>query len=97
MPPLPGGHFLVDYLFKIGPVKGEEPLDGPALLAWERLLGIEWTPHQAELLVRLSREYLGEMQRATKRDAPPPWEKFEAPWRWVQKQRGERRLDTFFK
>lgn len=76
---------------------GETAIDGPQLVAWERLLGIEWQPWQAELLVRLSREYLGEMHRATKRDAMPPWEKFERPWRWVQKQLGERRLDAFIR
>ena len=97
MPPLASGHHMIEYLFKIGPVKGETALDGQELVAWERLLGIEWTPWQAELLVRLSRAYLGEMHRATKRDAKPPWEAFAAPWRWVQRHREERRLDAFLK
>lgn len=97
MPPLHAGAYLVDYLFRIGPTNGDKALSGPDLVAWEHLLGIQWQPYQAELLARLSKEYLGEMHQATKRDATPPWEAFEKPWRWVQRQAGERRLNAFLR
>lgn len=96
-PPLESGQYLLDYFFKIGPSNGDKPLDGPNLVSWEHLLGIEWTPYQATTLLEMSKAYLAESVTATKRDAPPPWEKFEAPWRWVQRQVGERRLDAFMR
>lgn len=88
---------MVDYLFEFGPTKGEGALEPEQLLAWQTLLGIEWEPWESRLLVKLSRAYLGETHRATKRDAPPPWEIFEKPWRWVQQKKSERRLDAFFR
>lgn len=91
------GQQLLEYFFRIGPTKGDRPLDGQELAAWADLLGIEWTPHQAMLLVQLSRAYLGEMHVATSHDAPPPWKMFEKPWKWVQHQNAERRLDKFLK
>lgn len=94
-PPLKSGHYLVDWFFKLGPTKGDKPLDGPELKAWEDLLGLEWTPHQSLTLLEMSKAYLGESMTATKRNAPPPWEKFSRPWNWIQKQVGERRLDAF--
>ena len=97
MPPLAWGQYLIEWFFEFGPTKGEGPIDAESLVAWEHLLGVEWTPYEARLLIRLSRSYLGEMHRATKRDAKPPWAKFEAPWRWVQNQKSERRLSAFLK
>lgn len=97
MPPLEFGAYLVDYLFEFGPVKGEGPIDGQDLVAWEHLLGIEWQPWQARLLVRLSRAYLGEMHAAVKRDAKPPWPGAARQWRMVQRRMEERRLDAFLR
>ncbi len=95
MPPLRSGHYLIEYLFEFGPTNGDKPLGAVDLVAWQELLGIEWAPYEARLLVQLSRAYLGETHRATKRDAAPPWAEFERPWRWVQQQKGERRLNAF--
>lgn len=95
MPPLAGGQYMLDYLFEIGPVKGEGPIDMPELMAWERALGIEWAPWQSRLIIRLSRAYLGEMHRATKRDAEPPWHEAVRMWKWVQQKLDDRRLDAF--
>ena len=94
-PPLVSGQYLLNYFFRFGPTKGDKPLDGPELESWERLLGIEWTPHQATTLHEMSKAYLAETLAAAKHDAPSPWEKFKAPWGWVQRQAGERRLDAF--
>ncbi len=89
--------YILDYLFEIGPTKGETPLEGPDLVAWEHLLGIEWQPWQSRLLIRLSRAYIGETHRARKYDAEPPWPEFKRQWAWVQRQKGERRLDAFLR
>jgi len=97
MPSLPGGHYLLDYLFELGPTKGEHPLDGSELVAWERLLGIEWQPYESRLLLRMSRAYLAEMHNASKPDAPPPWAAFARPWKWIEQQKGERRLAAFLR
>ncbi len=87
------GRDLLDYLWEIGPTKGEGPIEAADLVAWEHLLGIEWQPYQSRLLIKLSRAYLGESHAATKRDAPCPWPEFVAKWRWARNQRGEKSLD----
>lgn len=97
LPPISGGYYLLEYLFEFGPTDGDKALNAPILESWERLLGIEWQPWQSRLLVQMSRAYMGEMHRATKRDAPPPWAEFAKPWRWVQQQKSERRLDGFLR
>lgn len=93
LPPVSWGHDLLDYLWEIGPTKGEGPIDATDLVAWEHLLGIEWQPYQSRLLIKLSRVYLGESHAATKRDATCPWPEFTAKWRWARSQRGEKSLD----
>lgn len=95
MPPVYSGQYLLDYLFEIGPVKGEGPIEMRDLLDWQDALGVEWQPWQSRLLIRLSRAYLGETYRATKRDAEPPWYGAALMWRRVQRKADDRRLDAF--
>lgn len=99
MPPPPDGFYLIEYLFEFGPVKkgGSQELESGDLVHWEHLLGIEWKPYESRLLLRMSKAYFGEMNSATKRDAPPPWGIFAKPWKWVQQQKGERRLNAFLR
>lgn len=97
MPPTPSLGYLLEYLFEFGPTSGEQPIGGLELEAWERLLGIEWHPWESRLMHKLSKAYISEMHAATKRDAPPPWAIFEKPWRWIQQQKAERRLDGFLR
>lgn len=97
MPPLEFGQYLVDYLFEFGPVKKDGPIEGPDLVAWQQLLGIEWQPWQSRLLVRLSRAYLAETYAATKRDAKPPWPGAARQWKIVQQKMAERRVDAFLR
>jgi hypothetical protein len=77
MPPLDWGDYLVEYLFEIGPTlptgMGSAPLTPPVIESAQRLLGIEFQPWEARLLLRLSREYLAESLKATKDGCPPPW------------------------
>jgi hypothetical protein len=74
MPPLQGwGGYLLDVLFALGPVGNDEALKLENFEAWARTEGFEWEPWEAQLLLRLSREYYGEMHAATKWNADPPW------------------------
>ena len=78
MPPLDWGHYLVDYLFELGPTvaagMGSGPLPPSEIEAAQRLLGIQFRPGEARLLLRLSREYLQESHRATEENCRPPWD-----------------------
>lgn len=78
MPPLEWGNYLVDHLFEFGPVMaagmGSAPLAPSEIEAAQRLLGIQFQPWEARLLMRLSREYLGESHRATEHGCAPPWD-----------------------
>ncbi|MEG2030580.1 MAG: hypothetical protein RR376_08035 [Janthinobacterium sp.] len=77
MPPLEWGDYLIGYLFEFGPTMaagmGSGPLTGAEILAWQKLLGIEFDPWEARLLRRLSNEYVSESYLATKRDRPAPY------------------------
>lgn len=59
------------------------------------MLGVEFQPWESRLLLRLSREYKGEMHAATKRDAPAPWDGAAKQWKYVQHIRSERAMDKF--
>lgn len=93
MPPIRWGQYLLDYLWEIGPTKKDGPIEAQDLLAWAQLLGIEWEPYEAKLLVHLSKMYLGESHSASKREAPCPWPEFEKAWRWARNQKAEKSLD----
>lgn len=90
------GH-LVDYLFEFGPTKAENPLDAENILAIQKVLGVKFDSWESRLLIRLSREYLGEVHGATKPDAKPPYEPAARQWRRVGQAGAEARLDAFLK
>lgn len=77
MPPLEWGGYLVEYLFELGPTMaagmGAGPLMPSELHAAQQLLGIQFQPGEARLLLRLSRDYLAESHRATEYNCEPPW------------------------
>lgn len=77
LPDVCAGH-LRDALFDVGPVKaggmGPAPLDSTDLLAWQAERGIELQPWEAQLLRRLSRDYLAESQRAEDPNRLAPWQ-----------------------
>lgn len=95
MPELSSGEHMVSWLFRIGPGKKDGPLEAGDLRDWEHLLGIEWTPWQAETLYRMSQAYVSEMHAAQKHDAVPPWKPAVPMWQWVRNQKAERALDRF--
>lgn len=78
MPPIEAGHYLLAYLWEVGPVMpggmSAGPLTHAEILAWSALVGVVLQPWEARCLRRLSVEYLNESQNATKRGAPAPWE-----------------------
>lgn len=75
--------YLVDVLFKVGPIKGEMPLTEGDLEPWERRRGIELAPWQAELLVDMSQAYLQNMHAGREMSALSPWPKAMKMWRYV--------------
>lgn len=83
-PPLEDGMYLVDILFKIGPVKHEAPLSEGDIEPWERRRGIQLAPWQAELIVDMSKAYLGEMYNARHISSLCPWPPGRNVWKYVQ-------------
>jgi hypothetical protein len=78
MPPIEdAAHYLISYLFEIGPTlaagMGNGPLTHAEIMAWQINTGIELQSWEARILKRLSNHYLAESQRATARDCPAPW------------------------
>lgn len=71
MPPLERAEYLIGYFFEIGPTV---PISSVELNAWQDLTGIELRPWEARFIRSLSRDYLGESFKATRRDCPAPWE-----------------------
>ncbi len=76
MPPVDAVH-IVSYLFEIGPTMtgsmGAGPLTHGELRAYQENTGIDLSVWEVSTLVRLSKEYLSEASRATKRDCEAPW------------------------
>ena len=66
-------HYLIDYLFEVGPTEGQEPVSFTELMKWQEAIGIELEPWQFRMLRRLSLDYLSESHKAMKHDCPPPW------------------------
>lgn len=74
MPPLERAEYLIGYFFEIGPTgPGSAQISNVELNAWQGLTGIELRPWEARFIRSLSRDYLGESFRATRRDCPAPW------------------------
>mgnify|MGYP006895663923 CR=1 FL=1 len=85
-PAVKGGEYLLDILFKVGPVRGEGPLYEEHLEAWERRRGIELHPWQADVLLEASQAYLSEMHAARDYNALPPWPPAVKMWKYVRDQ-----------
>jgi hypothetical protein len=77
MPPLEVGHWLVGYLFEIGPTMpagmGSGLISHQEIAAWQALSGVRLKPWEARALRLLSAEYLRESREAEKRERPAPW------------------------
>lgn len=83
MPDLDGLDYLTDILFEIGPIRGELPLAEENFDSWERRRGIELEPWEAQMIVELSKEYMGEMHTAKDMSALAPWPKARPMWMHV--------------
>lgn len=88
LPPLNAGQYLVDVLFRVGPVDKEAPINEAALEVWERRRGIALSPWEADTLVDMSRAYLAEMYAARQWAAMPPYPPAVKMWKYVRDQLG---------
>lgn len=70
--------YITDWLFEIGPDKGDGPLEWADLIAWQGFSGIELTPLEARLLRRLSIAHVNQKHKAFKEDCPMPHSDREA-------------------
>lgn len=85
-PYVPGGQYLLDILFSVGPTRGEVPLYEENLQAWEQRRGICLAPWQADLILEMSRAYLVESHNAREWNALPPWPPARNMWKYVRDQ-----------
>lgn len=80
LPPCPVP-FLIEYLVEIGPVVpsgvGSAPIGWCDIVAWQACTAITLPPWQAQLLRRLSKEYLAMCRDAEKPDCPAPWQSIQ--------------------
>jgi hypothetical protein len=69
---------LLEYLLEIGPADatgmGAVPISFQEIESWQHQVGVELAPWEVRMLRSLSREYVGELNAATKPDRPMPWE-----------------------
>jgi hypothetical protein len=86
VPEVHAGMYLIDILFRVGPIRHETPLVEADLEPYERRRGIELEPWQADLLLDLSKAYFAEMHSAKNRDALCPWEFGRNIWTYVKDQ-----------
>lgn len=79
LPDLPGtdAFYLVQYLLDLGPTvasgMGAAPVGYVEIDAWQRALGIELAPWEAQTLRALSVEYLAMSHRASAHDCAAPY------------------------
>lgn len=85
-PSVPEGQYLIEVLFKVGPVRGEGPVYEENLQAWEARRGIELQPWQADLILEMSQAYLSEMHAAREPNAVAPWPPARNAWKHVRDQ-----------
>lgn len=90
MPELEAGMYLVDLLFKIGPIRGEMPLVEVDLEPWERRRGIALNPWQADLILDMSKAYMGEMYSSKSMAAVSPWPVGRNIWMHVTSKKAEK-------
>lgn len=83
MPDSCGCDYLVEILFRIGPVIAEGPVKEADIEGWEKRRGVQLTPWQADTIIDMSRAYLGEMHTARQMSAPAPWPKAIKMWKYV--------------
>ena len=69
--------YLVVILMRLGPTvpvgMGSGPIDDMRIRAWQDNNGIALQPWETGFLIRLSKEYAAEAQKATENFYPPPW------------------------
>lgn len=89
LPPIEAGRHLIDYLFDLGPVKAESPIEPADLPGWEYVLGVEFEPWEMRALVRLSREYHMALHSMKEWGALPPYRGVANQWRRIQRRQSD--------
>lgn len=79
--------YLIDLLFKVGPIRGEMPLVDENLEPWERRRGLKLSPWQADLVLDMSKAYMSEMHMAKDISALCPWPKARNMWKYVMDEK----------
>lgn len=97
MPRIDWAEYLVGFLFEFGPVGKDGPFEAGMIGDIEQVLKTRFKPWEGRLLLRLSREYQGEMHAAAKADRACPWPEVAWQWRRARAAQAERNLDAFCK
>jgi len=97
MPRISWAEYLVGYLFEFGPVSKDGAWEAGDVNEVERLLKVQFQPWESRALVKLSREYQGQLHAATKPEAPCPWPEVAWQYRRAKMLNMERQLDAFCK
>lgn len=87
MPDLQAGMYLVDLLFKVGPIRGEMTLVEADLEPWERRRGVTLHPWQADMVLDMSKTYMSQMHAAREVSAMSPWPKARSMWKYVMDEK----------
>lgn len=87
MPEVEAGMYLIDVLFKVGPIRGEMPLVEADLEPWERRRGVNLSPWQADLVLDMSKAYRREMEDAKDPSSLAPWIKARNMWKYVMDEK----------
>lgn len=78
MPPLEGGHYLLNILMEIGPTKivgmgSAFGIDEVDIAAWQANSGLRLSGWEAQTVRRLSQEYAAELSSSKDANAQPPY------------------------
>jgi hypothetical protein len=97
LPRIERGEHWVGYLFEFGPVGKEGPFDADAVLKIAQVLAVEFEPWESRMLIKLSREYQGELYNATKPATECPFPEVAWQYKRARMIQAERNLDAFCK
>jgi hypothetical protein len=94
MPEAGAAEYLLGHFWAVGPTLGDEALTDTELRNHQENMGTPFSPWECKILKRLSREYLAESHRATRRDCKPPFDESTDAVR-LQQAELDRKLDAF--
>ena len=66
-------HYLLEYLFDVGPTINDGHLTYEEISAWQSSMGLELTPWETQQIHKLSRDYISQAYKSTAFDCPAPF------------------------